>query len=288
MRTMRRNNLVLFCAVLCLLVDGAVCGAQTLAVEAITKPSKDATLSFVRPGLIKEILVKQGDTVRPGQALAQLDDSAEQAELASLKAQADDLVRVHAAEAQLAQKKVDLTKYERAAKTKAATDLEVEHAKLEVVIAELSLLLAKFQRAQDGRKYAQAKMRVLRMRLLSPLAGKVEHVLYEKGESVNALEEVVRVVNIDPLWIDAPVPLPQARPLKVGQKLNVTFSHGRTLLGRIINIASVADAASSTLRVRVEVPNRSARPAGERVKISLSTPPTAAKTGTTATGVVGT
>ena len=40
--------------------------------------------------------------------------------------------------------------------------------------------------------------------------------------------------------------------------------------GRIINIATVADAASDTLRVRVEAPNPTKRPAGERVAVTFS------------------
>ena len=40
--------------------------------------------------------------------------------------------------------------------------------------------------------------------------------------------------------------------------------------GRIINIATVADAASDTLRVRVEVANPLKRPAGERVAVAFT------------------
>jgi multidrug efflux pump subunit AcrA (membrane-fusion protein) len=37
--------------------------------------------------------------------------------------------------------------------------------------------------------------------------------------------------------------------------------------GSIVYVAAVADAASGTLRVRIEVPNKSNRPAGEHVEI---------------------
>jgi len=39
--------------------------------------------------------------------------------------------------------------------------------------------------------------------------------------------------------------------------------------GTIIFVAAVADAASGTLRVRVEVPNKTRRPAGEHVVVSF-------------------
>lgn len=246
-------------------------------IEAVTKPSKDVTLSFVRPGRIAKILVKDGQDVKAGQVLAQQDDAAEQVQLAQLKAQAEDITRIKAAEAQLAQKKVELKKLEWAAQRKAVTELEVEQARLGVLISELSLALTRFQRAQDNRKYQEAKIQVARMRLTSPIAGKVEAVRVEAGESVNALAEVVRVVDIDPLWIEVPVPLKQAKSLKRGRPVRIGHGDGdngdkNAAMGRIIHIASVADAASDTLNVRVELANPSGRPAGERVHVSFPPP----------------
>jgi len=267
------------------------------SVAAITRPNKDITLSFVRPGQVSRILVKEGRTVKVGQGLVQLDDAAEQAQLAQLKAQAEDTIRIKAARAQLDQKKADLKKTESAAEQGAAAALETEHAKLDVVIAELSLALARFEHTQSGRKYTEARIRVSRMRLISPIAGTVEQVHVEAGESVDALADVIRIVSIDPLWIDVPAPLEQARALKTGQVALIRFAGiadavgagttdaqgkgGRTrpagpergaaptANGKIIHIGSVADAASNTLTVRVEVPNPTGRPAGEHVRVSF-------------------
>ena len=43
-----------------LLATAALCRAD---VEAITKPSQDVTLSFVHPGLVAQVMVKEGDHV---------------------------------------------------------------------------------------------------------------------------------------------------------------------------------------------------------------------------------
>ncbi|MDY7010624.1 MAG: efflux RND transporter periplasmic adaptor subunit [Planctomycetota bacterium] len=251
-------------------------------VAAITRPSGDVTLSFVRPGRVMKILVKEGQTVKVGDVLVQQDNAAEQAQLAQLKAQAEDATRIKAAEAQLDQKKLDLKKVEEA--TGATTEMEIEHAKLDVLIAELSLKLSQFQREQDNRKYNEARLQIERMRLESPISGKVERIFVKAGESVDALEDVIRIVNIAPLWIDVPVPLGQARLLKNGLKAVVEFAAaddagktdnttgGKTAYGKIVHIASVADAASNTLMVRVEVPNPTSRPAGEHVRVGFTPP----------------
>jgi len=250
-------------------------------VEAITRPSEDVTLSFVRPGRIAEVLVKEGDDVQAGQLLFKQDDAAEQAKLGQLRAQAQDTTRIKAQEAQLAQKGVDLRKIEWAEQRGAATELEVQHAELEVTIAELSLRLVQFQQEQDTRQYDEAKIQLERMQLRSPISGKAEQIALEVGESAEALAGIIRVVKTDPLWIDVPVPLSQARGLSKGQKVLVKFPGPTEPVGgpgektnppaegRITFIAAVADAASDTLTVRVEVPNPSARPAGEHVMVSF-------------------
>ena len=75
------------------------------AVRAITRPSNDVTLSFLRPGRVAKVLVREGDDVKVGQELVRLDNEPELAQLEQLKAQAEDDTRVRAAEAQLAQRK---------------------------------------------------------------------------------------------------------------------------------------------------------------------------------------
>jgi RND family efflux transporter MFP subunit len=249
-------------------------------IEAITKPSGDVTLAFSRPGKIAQVLVKEGDDVKKGQELIRLDDKAEAVQLEQLKAQADDDTRVKAAEAQLAQKRVDLKQTEEAFAAGAATQLEVDRAKLDVVIAELSLDLAKFERSQDLRKYREAIVQVERMRLPSPIDGKVEKLVQHEGEAAEAQGKLVQVVCTDPLWIEAPVPLSIARLLKKGASAAIVeFPNDQgppiQAPGKIIHIAAVADSASGTLTVRVEAANTTGRPAGEHVYVSFPPPATA-------------
>jgi len=241
-------------------------------IAAITNPSADVTVSFIQPGRIAKVHLKEGEPVKAGQLLVQQDDAVEHAQLAQIKAESENITQIQASEASLAQKKVDLKKLKKAADRGAATELEVEHATLDVKIAELSLEVAKFEHEQAQRKYNEAKIRVENMKLKSPIAGKIEKIHVETGESVNALADVVRIVQTDPLWIDVPVPLAKARTLKWGQAASVGFPdlEKKFADGRITYIAAVADAASGTLRVRIEAPNKSNRPAGEHVRIFFS------------------
>jgi HlyD family secretion protein len=243
--------------------------APTAGIEWQTRPSADIMMRFVLPGRVAKVFVKDGDRVKPGDVLVQLDDEAERVKLAQLMAVAEDELHIKAAEAQLDQQRADLKKLEWAGKEGAATEWEIEHQRLEVKIGEWSLEKARFNRERARDDYKQAEVQVGRMAMKSPIAGRVEFVYVEAGESVEALGEVVRLVKIDPLWADVPVPLARARRLKLGDTLQVVFpeTDGAGLPGKIIHIAALADAASETLMVRVEVPNPKGRPAGERVRV---------------------
>jgi len=233
MNTSRRlvSFLVIISVILILAVPAPA--NSDAGIAAITIPSADVTLSFVQPGLISKVLIKEGDKVKAEQLLIQQD--------------------TEAAEASLAQKKVDLKRLEWASSRGAATDLEVEHARLDVKMAQIV---------------------VDRMCLKSPIAGTIDKIEVEVGEAVQGLADVVRVVKTDLLWIDVPVPLAKGRTLKFGQIAEVKFpdTKKKPSKGKIIYISTVADAASSTLRVRIEVPNTLNRPAGEQVRITFPPP----------------
>jgi RND family efflux transporter MFP subunit len=246
---------------------------QSDAVQAISVPSADITLSFVVPGRLSEVSIKEGDFVPKGKVLACLDDQPERIQAQQYKVQAGDKTKILSAEADLAQKKLDLKKVESAKAKGAASDWEIEHLMVNVRMADLALKAAILEQELNQHRYTQAMSQLERMRLVSPIAGRVEKLSVETGEAVNALGAVVQLVKIDPLWIDVPVPLAQAKKLALGQNVRVQFPDAEgapSSKGKIIHIAAVADAASDTLGIRIEVPNPHNRPAGERVSVAFA------------------
>ena len=199
--------------------------------------------------------------------MVQQDDSVEQIRLAQLEAQSKDTSKIKAAELTLKQRAVDLQRVKDAGT--AVSPTEVDYAELNLQIAELQLHVAEFEHDQAIKKYEEAKSQIERMRLKSPIDGKIEKIEIETGESVKALDNVVRVVRTDPLWIETDVDLSQAVKLKYGDAAVVKFPAPDqiTVEGMIIFIPSVADAPSQTSEVRIQVPNKTNRPAGEQVEV---------------------
>ena len=250
-----------------------VAGSQQF--EAVSKPSADIILSFVKPGRIYEVFCKEGDTVRTGKLLAKQEDRADLIRVKMLEIQAEDETKIKMTEAELLLKKKEQGKLEEALRKGAATEWETDHARLEVETTRIALERARLEHQQDIRAFEEASVEFDYLHLLSPIDGYVEEVEIEAGESVQAFDPVMRVVQTDPLLIDVPVPVPLANQLNKNQAAIVTFplangEGNQTLEGKIENIASVAEAASNTLRVRIKVPNKQKRPAGERVIISFS------------------
>ncbi|MDJ0829098.1 MAG: efflux RND transporter periplasmic adaptor subunit [Desulfobacterales bacterium] len=269
----KHTTLVIATAIICMAMATANVSHGEM-LEGITAPSADITLSFVMPGRVSKVHVGVGATVKKDQPLIQLFDETERIQCQQLKMLSEDYTKIHAAQAELAQKRVDLKKVQKALTKGAASEWEVEHLNLNVRIGELALKSALLEQKQYRQRYAHAKSQLVRMRLVAPVAGLVEEVNVEVGESIGTLGPVVRIVQNDPLWIDVPAPVHQAMDFAIGQAVWVTFPEtpvaDASPNGRIIYKSAVADAASETLQIRIEVPNPLKRPAGERVDIAFS------------------
>lgn len=238
---------------------------QTL--DGITRAISDIQLSFVQPGKISEILVQEGDLVRIGDVLMRQADEIEAVQLKIFQSRSGNTLPIRLAEIDLLQKRKDLESIRAAEKKGAVTRWEVDHAVLAVDTALLTAKIREFEQQQDSLKLESIKESIKRLTLVSPLEGTVEEISIEPGETVQALAPVIRVVGINPLRIDLPVPVERAKGLSPRQNATIGFTDGTEQQGQIVKISSVADAAASTLEVKIEVPNPTARPAGERVTV---------------------
>ena len=242
-------------------------------VEAISKPSADSQLAFVRPGLVSELKVKAGDPVKRGDVAVVLEAKLEELRMRQLEKELATDSRRGMEEIQLAQKKRDYESMQSAVEKSAATTKEVEYAALEIEKSKQNLRQLEFERQQLQAKIEEAKLLLAQTRLISPLDGLVEEVSVEVGEVAEPLKGVIRVVQINPLWLDVPVPQKSALKLKVGDWLEVKSSvAGQMLKGKIIFKAAMADAASETATIRLEMDNAQLQPAGSRYKVQIPEP----------------
>jgi RND family efflux transporter MFP subunit len=239
-------------------------------IEAVTEAETDLELAFTIPGRVTEVLVKPGDHVEAGQPLVRLDDREVAATVSLLRLRADSDLAIEEAGALLDLARNELAKVEQAHAQAAVSDFEVQRARLDAKRREVALAKAKQEKEEAKLQLDQALATAERYVLRTPEAGVVESVSIEQGETVQELKPVVRVVSVDPLRIDVAAPLESTLGLKPGAEAEVAWAEGSggpLGTGRVVYIASVADAASGTRLIRVRLANPGLAPAGARVKV---------------------
>jgi len=250
--------------------EGAPSATNGHWIEAITEAEHDLELAFTIPGMVSEVLVEPGSRVGAGEVLARLDAREIEASIALLRLRAESTLAIDEEQALLELAGNELARVEEAHRGGAVSDFEVERARLEVKRRTVALGLARQRQAEAEIQLAQTIATSDRYALRTPAPGTVESVLIEAGESVQELRPVVRVVSVDPLRIDVAAPLEETLELRVGAPVDVRWEADRAPeTGRIVHIASVADAASGTRLVRVRLENPRGRPAGARVRVRL-------------------
>lgn len=152
-----------------------------VSAEAFVIPVGHAVLSFETGGKVIEVFVAEGDTVKQGDRLAQVDDSIKQTELAQQEANLETtLANLAKAEAELAKVKAPPTPEEIAEK-------EAALARVEAVLAEKLAGPTPEEIAQK-----EATIHTARAQLNEVLAGSRDEDIQKQASSVLQAEATVR------------------------------------------------------------------------------------------------
>lgn len=209
---------------------------QILAVGSLR--SNESVI--VRPelaGRIVQINFAEGQKVKKGQVLVQLDATVPRAELVQMQAS-------------LALAK---SNYER------AQELFKRNAGTERALDE-----ARFKLRNDEAAVRLAEARLDKYALTAPFDGVIGLRKVSVGDFVNAGADMVNLEQIDPLKVDFRVPEVFLASLKVGQRIAVTVDAlpGRDFAGEVYAIDPLVDASGRAvvIRARIGNPDDSLRP----------------------------
>lgn len=178
---------------------------------------------------IVELTVDDGTRVSAGDVIAKLAPGDRPARLAEAKALLAQRRIEYEADQKLSQKGF------RAETQLAASEAELQAAEAAVKIAEVEL------------SYTTVR---------APFDGVVDRRLVELGDFVDRADPIARLVELDPMLIVTQVNERDVQRLSVGAPGKARLMSGETVEGRIRHISSVADEATRTFRVELEVPNR--------------------------------
>lgn len=125
---------------------------------------------------------------------------------------------------------------------------------------------ARVARARSGLDQAEVTLRrrqidLERARLVAPFNGRVASIQVSPGHRVNPGDELMTVVDIDPIRVEVQVLESEIGYLVEGGAAQVSFAAfpGETFVGRISTINPIVERGSRTARVTVRIPNPGGR-----------------------------
>lgn len=212
----------------------------------VAMPNQDVKIASMVPGRIDSMLVAEGDAVKAGQVVAEIDSRP----LNDQRRQA--AAGLTQAKAALDNATLNLDRTERLFQRGIAAGKEVEDARTLRASAEAAV-----EQAQAGLDSAERQMQ--RTRIVSPISGQVVKRIVAVGEEVDgtAAQPVLEIANLDQVEIAANVPAEHLGRVRVGQAASVSSdAYGdRIFTGSVIAISPAVDAATNTALARIRVAN---------------------------------
>lgn len=218
---------------------------------------------------VKDVLVEEGDLVRPGQVLVQLDTVTLDAQLAEANA------NVAAAKGRLAGAEATITKVksqiklarieaDRSRKLVAENagsqrEYDVRSAAVETNTAALAEAVAQLETAKREITVAEANAATVQTRiddatLKSPVLGRVLYRLAEPGEVLGAGGKALTLVNLEDVYMEIFLPAAEAAAVKVGAegRLTVDFEPGRSAIGYVSFVSPEAQFTPKEVETKSE------------------------------------
>ena len=232
----------------------------------------DARLSFsvgpVAPGRVLRVLVDQGEAVKAGQLLAEMDPVDMDLRVQAAKSagsRSRQSVRVAEAQVKEAESRVKLAKInrdrDRALYQKGvigmqaldASNSEAERADSALATARANVAVARQDVGRTGAESQGVASVRDSLRLLSPVDGVIVSREVEPGTTVVAGQAVVRLVDPKSLWVRARIDQSRAQALRVGQQANIVLrsAPASPRPGRVARIELQSDAITEERIVNV-------------------------------------
>ncbi|MGJ3493320.1 efflux RND transporter periplasmic adaptor subunit [Piscirickettsia salmonis] len=223
------------------MIQTPVVSVQTQAVKEVTvedslqalgtlAPSQEVTLSFDAAGHITKINYKNGQYVKKGAIIAELNNASEKAELKSLLADAQ-------------VKALDYQRYLKLSKIGGVSEqmLDKEHASM----------------VQASAKVEGKKVELAQRQLVAPFTGFLGEFNINLGAYVGTGQAIVRLVAISPLKVAYSVPQGQKSKLLLGQSVNVKSDASNQLVSGLVQfISPTVNTDTGTIALEAEIQNK--------------------------------
>lgn len=204
--------------------------SMDLRLPGEVEGGREAVLASPRGGQVEQVAVQDGDRVKNGQLLVQVDTTVYH-------------LQVEQAEAELEQAKKDL---ERADKLGGImTQSERERIQLQVRLLTSKLKLARLE--------------LSRSMIRAPFAGVVAELDVERGEVVGPATPVLRLLQLDPIKVILSVPDRDVVALTAGTNVDISVgARSGVVKGKITQLIPAGDRKTRSFKVEIAADNSDA------------------------------
>lgn len=261
-----------------------------VAGTANLRAKRDVTVNARTEGQVRRILVEEGDYVKAGQLLAQIDDrqltitmDLTQQRLEQAKVQLERArIQRDKAEIQIANKKAELERNEAGLPEGLVSQQEVDQLLYQLRELEADEKVQattekenRYRVEELTAEVEQVKLDLSHTRIKAPFAGYITERSIEVGQNVRALDKAFQLGSFSPLYADVFLAEIDTNAVKEGQAVSMRLdavAEAEPVRGRVVRISPIVDDATGTVKVTTEFrpPARSYRP-GAFVRIEIET-----------------
>jgi len=247
--------------------------AEYSGYDCLIEPSAVVDVTTREEGVIEEVAVSRGDTIKKGQVLARLESSVEKVAVNIARARAKMQSGVDSQKARVVYLRAQKGRIDSLFDKKAIPLHEKDKANTDLILARAELREARENLELAQLEKERAEGILARRTINSPIDGVVVNVLLDAGESVEE-HSIMTIAEVDPLYVEVILPDDMYGLVSVGTQAEVTplIRGGEKLHTSVVVVDKVIDAASNTFGVRLELENTDyVLPGGIRCDINFLT-----------------
>lgn len=216
-----------------------------------------ATISAQVVGRVQQVLVREGDMIKPGQTLVVLDD----ATLRSASEQAAAATKAAESQRMAAQTNADLAattlaRYKQLELQKSVSPQEMDEVtrRAEAAAAQVDAIRAQANAMKAQESGAEAMLGYTRIR--APFSGIVIARMVDPGSLASPGVPLLQVDSAGPLQLQATVPESAIASVQVGLKVRISLDGAPDSdpLGTVSQVLPAADPSSHSFQVKIDLP----------------------------------
>jgi len=180
-------------------------------------------------GILNTVNVVAGQKVSKGQLLGTIDDGGLSQQLAQM-------------ENQLAFAKTTFERQKRLWDQKIGSEIQYLQAQTSMISQQKAV--------------SQMKAQLAKTKIIAPFSGVIDELIAERGQVVGPGQGLMRIVNLNNMFVSTAIPESYIGKLKVGNPVAVDLaSLGKTYTGKIRQVANYVNPNNRSFVIEVSVPN---------------------------------